>query len=315
MHCHTRHSGLAKHLKFLRCRDCYSRPLDVYRTAKRRGMDLVTITDHDSIDGCLELVDRLGPLPDFVMGEEVTAAFPRFGHEVHVGVYGVSEFQHREIQRLRRDGDELVAYLRAERLLFALNHFFHGFSNSERVREFTEHMAGLFDVFEVRNGSQQREHNAFIVRLLEERSNGSGSLIRPGVERRHAALGQVAGSDAHTLRRIGRTYTASQARSREEFFADIRAGRARVFGAHSNHWSLAGDIYGVVLRHYPAVLGFGNGEFPIRTRIKTAALTLAAAPFLFTPYVIALRHSLIERRRIGRFAREIFDASAALSLS
>src|SRR5947207_3315925 len=112
LHCHTRHSGQAKHLKFLRCRDCYSHPLDVYQTAKRRGMDLVTITDHDSIDGCLELLDRLGPLPDFVMGEEATAFFPRFGHEAHVGIYGLREGQHREIQRLRRDGDELVAYLR-----------------------------------------------------------------------------------------------------------------------------------------------------------------------------------------------------------
>ncbi|PYV13196.1 MAG: hypothetical protein DMG21_21590, partial [Acidobacteria bacterium] len=249
--------------------------------------------------GCLELLDRLGPLPDFVMGEEATAFFPRFGHEAHVGIYGLTEGQHREIQRLRRDGDELVAYLRQAGLLFALNHFFHGFADSGRVLEFVEHMAGLFDVFEVRNGSQQREHNAFIVRLLEERSHGS---LLSGTER---AFGRIAGSDAHTLRRIGRTYTASEARDDGEFFADIRAGRAGIFGAHSNHWSLAGDIYGVVLRHYPAVLSFGNGEFPLGTRLKTAFLTLAAAPFLFTPYVIAVRHSHMERRRIGRFAREI----------
>jgi predicted metal-dependent phosphoesterase TrpH len=36
-------------------------------------MDLVTITDHDSIDGCLELLDPLGERPDFIMGEEVSA--------------------------------------------------------------------------------------------------------------------------------------------------------------------------------------------------------------------------------------------------
>ena len=98
LHCHTRHSGHAKHLRFLRCRDCYNTPIDVYRTAKRRGMDLVTITDHDSIGGCLELLDRLGDLPDFIMGEEVTVAFPEFRHEVHVAVYGLNESQHKEIQ-------------------------------------------------------------------------------------------------------------------------------------------------------------------------------------------------------------------------
>ncbi len=289
---------MAKHLKFLRCRDCYSRPLDVYRTAKRRGMDLVTITDHDSIEGCLELLEHLGPLPDFVIGEEATARFPRFGHEVHIGIYGLDERQHREIQRLRGDGDELVAYLRQENLLFVLNHFFHDFADAERVRDFVDHMAGLFDVFEVRNGSQQREHNVFIERLLDERSRGG------------LAFGRVAGSDAHTLRRIGRNYTASHAANRAEFFADIRAGRALIFGRHSNHWSLAGDIYGVVLRHYPTVLSVGNGEFPLRTRLKPALLTLAAAPFLFTPYVIALRHSVIERQRIERFSREISEGTS-----
>src|SRR5271169_342412 len=167
LHCHTTHSGHAKHLRFLRCRDCYSRPLDVYKTAKRRGMDLVTITDHDSIGGCLELLDRLGELPDFIMGEEVTVGFPAFRHEVHVAVYGLNEAQHREIQRLRPNGEELVPYLRQNRLLFVLNHLFHDWSDGARVHQFIERMAQLFDVFEVRNGSQLSEHNLFIVKMLE----------------------------------------------------------------------------------------------------------------------------------------------------
>jgi predicted metal-dependent phosphoesterase TrpH len=48
-------------------------------------MDLVTITDHDSIDGCLELLDRLNDPPDFIMGEEVSASLPEFNHTVHLG--------------------------------------------------------------------------------------------------------------------------------------------------------------------------------------------------------------------------------------
>ncbi len=244
LHCHTRHSGHAKHLRFLRCRDCYSRPTDVYRLAKRRGMDLVTITDHDSIDGCLELLNQLGSLPDFLMGEEVTVYFPAFRHEVHVAVYGHNESQHREMQRLRSSGEELVAYLRQNRLLYVLNHFFHDFTDGARVREFIDRMAQLFDVFEVRNGSQQRIHNTFIVQVLERYRESCGNRRR---------IGMVAGSDSHTLRRIGRTFTASPARNREEFLEDIRAGRTQIFGRHADHLSLAADIYGVVLRHYPAV--------------------------------------------------------------
>lgn len=268
-------------------------------------MDLVAITDHDSIDGCLELLNRLGDLPDFIMGEEVSTYFPEFRHEIHIGVYGLNEAHHREIQKLRANGEELVAYLRRSNLLFVLNHFFLHYADPARVHHFIEHMAALFDVFEIRNGTQLREHNTFVVKLLERLRNGSGAA-RP--------LGMVAGSDSHTLRRIARTYTASPARNREEFLQDIRAGRTQVFGLHSNHLSLAADIYGVVLRYYPTVLSIRNGEFPPFIRLKNFFLSVLAAPFLITPYIVAVRHSRIERQRINLFSR-LFLGSEASSLT
>ena len=290
MHCHSLHSGRAKHLRFLRCRDCYSRPLDVYATAKRRGMDLVTITDHDSLDGCLELLDCLGQLEDFITGEEVSATFPEFKHTVHLGVYGLNEAQHHEIQRLRGDAHELISYLRQQNLLFGLNHFFHDFSDAEHVLDFTSCMAELFDIFEVRNGSQERIHNTLIGRLVKD------------FRRRGRQVGIIGGSDSHTLRRLGRTYTVCPAANREEFLQAIRAGRSQVYGAHSNHISLAADIYGVVLRYYPAVFSVGNGELPAGVRARNVLLSILAAPFLFVPYVSALRHSFIEHSRINQFA-------------
>jgi predicted metal-dependent phosphoesterase TrpH len=291
LHCHSRHSGRVKHLRFLRARDCYSQPLDVYRRAKKRGMDLVTITDHDSIDGCLEVLNRLGDLPDFIIGEEVTAQLPDFGHAIHIGVYGHNEAQHREIQRLRGDAGELTVYLRRHRLLYVLNHFFHDFRNATRVREYISRMAELFDVFEARNGTLQRQHNALIAALLG-RFRSSGCRVSV-----------VAGSDAHTLRRIGRSYTASHAQNREEFLEDIRAGRTEVFGPDPNHLTLAADIYGVVLRYYPTVLSIHNGEFSPVSRVSKFFLSLAAAPFLVAPYLAALRHMRIERNRIREFSQ------------
>jgi predicted metal-dependent phosphoesterase TrpH len=291
LHCHSRYSGRVKHLRFLSARDCYSQPLAVYRRAKQRGMDLVTITDHDSIDGCLELLNRLGDLPDFLMGEEVTAQLPDFGHAIHIGVYGHNEEHHREIQKLRRDAYELIGYLRHHRLLYVLNHFFHDFSNARRVREYIDRMADLFHIFEARNGTLQRQHNALIAALLARfRSVGR-------------AVSVVAGSDAHTLRRIGRSYTASYAKNREEFLEDIRTGRTEVFGPDPNHLTLAADIYGVVLRYYPTVLSIGNGEFSPAGRITKFFMSLAAAPFLVTPYVVALRHMRTERNRVRQFSR------------
>ena len=52
--------------------ECATPPEEVYALAKRRGMDFVTITDHDTIDGALELADR----QDVFVSEELTAASP-----------------------------------------------------------------------------------------------------------------------------------------------------------------------------------------------------------------------------------------------
>jgi hypothetical protein len=156
---------------------------------------------------------------------------------------------------------------------------------------FTFRMAELFDVFEVRNGSQERIHNTLIAHLVE------------AFRQRGRHVGMIGGSDSHTLRRLGRTYTVCPATQRQEFLEAIRSGRSQVYGAHSNHLSLAADIYGVVLRYYPAVFSVGNGELPAGVRVRNIFLSLLAAPFLFMPYVSALRHSFIEHSRISQFAR------------
>jgi predicted metal-dependent phosphoesterase TrpH len=254
-------------------------------------MDLVTITDHDCLAGCLELLDRLGEREHFITGEEVSATFREFSHTVHLGVYALNEAQHREIQRLRADARELVPYLRQQNLLFALNHFFHNFADGGRVLEFTERMVELFNVFEIRNGSQERDHNTLIAHLVE------------ACRQRGRPVGIIAGSDSHTLRRLGRTYTTCPAASREEFLQAIRSGRSQVLGAHSNHLSLAADIYGVVLRYHPAVFSVGNGELPASLRVRNIFLSVLAAPFLFVPYVCAARPSSIEHARVNQFAR------------
>jgi hypothetical protein len=94
LHVHSDHSGL-KQLRFMKMRDCYSPPVEVYRRAKARGMDLVTLTDHDTIDGCLEIRDRLGDPADFFMSEEVETFLPG-QRSMHIGVFGIDERQHRE---------------------------------------------------------------------------------------------------------------------------------------------------------------------------------------------------------------------------
>jgi len=73
LHCHSAASATSKLgvQRALGLPECATPPELVYEQAKRRGMDFVTITDHDTIAGALELADR----PDVFVSEELTAWF------------------------------------------------------------------------------------------------------------------------------------------------------------------------------------------------------------------------------------------------
>src|SRR5258707_1984215 len=107
LHVHTRHSGMGtvpvmRHIGW----ESYNQPGEVYEKLKRAGMDLVTVTDHDSIDA----VETLRSKPDFFLSEEVTCTLPS-GTELHMGVYDITERDHIELQRRRHDWESLFAWL------------------------------------------------------------------------------------------------------------------------------------------------------------------------------------------------------------
>ena len=137
LHVHTCHSRYNDNIAFLGARDCYSRPEAVYATAKARGMDLVAITDHDTIDGALALLERMPHAPDVIVGEEVSCWYPDGGPQVHFGVYGMTEALHRELQPLRRNAFEVAARLRAADVFFALNHLLHFYDAARAARSTT----------------------------------------------------------------------------------------------------------------------------------------------------------------------------------
>ena len=101
------------------CRESYNDPLAVYEKLKRLGMDLVTVTDHDSIDAA----ETLRSKPDFFLSEEVTCKLPS-GTELHVGVYDITDRDHVELQRRRHDFESLVRWLEGRNLFFSANHVF-----------------------------------------------------------------------------------------------------------------------------------------------------------------------------------------------
>jgi predicted metal-dependent phosphoesterase TrpH len=229
-HVHTYYSGYTtiKHIDRI-IKESYNTPERLYRLAKARGMDLVTITDHDQIGGVLTIADR----DDVIVGCEITATFPEDSVICHIGVLGINEEQHREAQKLRDNALELVRYLKEQEIFSILNHL----ASLSAGRLKASHIYSLLpwiDAVETRNGTRLTSQNRTATALA----------------RAHDKV-TVAGSDSHTYRGIGRTYmVCDNARNREEFLFELRRGRVRVEGREGNFFALASDILRVTANFY-----------------------------------------------------------------
>ena len=276
LHVHTHYSGYST-LPGLRrvLRESYNTPEQVYRLARARGMDLVAITDHDAVGGAL----ALGGRDDVIVGCEVTAEFPDEPFCVHLNVLDITESQHDEIQRRRRNVRDLMPYLRAQGIFTSLNHVASGINGPITGA----HVAALLpwvDALEIRNGS----------RLAGQNRTAAGLA---------AAYGKVelAGSDAHTPYAIGRTWVdAPAATTRAEFMRELRAGRIRVGGEHGGYFRLATDIV-------CAAAGFYSDRFRLLlqrpwswNRHAFWWCGLVAMPVVAIPLVLAVVHFVQEAR-------------------
>ena len=222
LHVHTTGSGMCNTPGLTRiCKESYNQPLDVYHLSKQRGMTIVTVTDHDSIDAA----ETLRKFPDFFLSEEVTVRMPS-GTEMHLGVYAISERDHIEIQRRRNDFISLLMYLTERKLFFSVNHVFSGLTGTRRAEDF-DWFASYVPAFEVRNGQMWKE------------SNRNAELLAGKLRKI-----PIAGSDSHTLDGVARTFTeVSGARTVEEFFLGLRNGRGAIQGENGSYAKLTADIF------------------------------------------------------------------------
>ena len=237
LHCHSRYS-IFKYFRRANTRDCYNAPEDVYRIAKERGMSYVTLTDHDSIDGALYLLNKHPDMTDFFIGEEVETYFPETGQRIHVGVWGLDEAQHREIQRLRKDIRELVPYLKQQRLIFGVNHLFQNYRMKNVAARYIAEILEMFDVFEVLNGAMASFHNKMVTQLVTE------------VQQQGRRISMVGGSDAHTLKHVAKVHTVSKGETVHEFLENIRKGDCFAWGAEMRFRELIADIYLLILAYH-----------------------------------------------------------------
>jgi hypothetical protein len=120
----------------------------------------------------------------------------------------------------------------------------------------------------------------------------------------------VAGSDAHTLRRVGLTWTTAPGRNRDEFLRSLRQGLGRPGGLHGTAATVAGDAYGVIARYLSSLAGYGPRDLPRWRRAACLAFAGVTLPFQFMPLAIAIAGKARERRAVTRATAHLAAAGS-----
>lgn len=311
LHVHSRFSKRPSQwvLQKLGCPESFSEPRRVYDIAKQRGMTMVTVTDHNTIAGCLEIAH----LPDVFLSEEVTAYFPDDGCKAHVLVHDINEAQHRDIQKARENIFDLVCYLNHERIHHTLAHPL--FPVNDRLSmEHIEMLLLLFKNFEVNGARGARQNDALRVVLssltptfldvLKEKHGCLPHFSNPWIKN------LTGGSDDHSSLTIAHTYTqVENANSPEAFLRGICDGAASVVERASTPLTLAHHIYGIAYQFY-------RSKFSLERYAGRDILLKFLDRFLQTHEeeeggLMSKIHSFWDRRRrpkaTGEFPRNIQD--------
>jgi glycosyltransferase involved in cell wall biosynthesis/predicted metal-dependent phosphoesterase TrpH len=255
LHCHSDASNTAAEaaLNAIHCPECYSAPEEVYAQARRRGMDFVTITDHDSIDGVLRIADGR---PDVLVGEELTCWFPEDDCKMHVLVYGITRADHDALQARANNIYDVADYIEQNQIAHAVAHPIYR-QNDKLERWHLERLLLLFKGFECLNGAHSALHREAFEPVLDRLTRAEVEKLseRHGVAARWPepwVKARVGGTDDHGLLNIGRTWT--------EFPPDtatvagvlrcLREGTCRPGGEAGGSAKLAHTFYSVAVRYY-----------------------------------------------------------------
>ena len=247
LHLHTSHSKRSSEwlMRRLGVPASMSKPQDLYKKLRQAGMDFVTFTDYDSIDGCLEIASEEGVF----LSEQVSAVFPEDGCHVSLLVWNITEEQHRALQQLKENIYELQQYLALHKIAHGVAAPLVGLIDQLQPQHLMK-LALLFRHIEGINGRYSSS--------LHELARFFFSLAPEDIERFSAQTGVLpthdepwkkcffGGSDDHGGRMMGATYTeVVGAKTISEFFNHLQAGHCKTHGSCGSSLSLARDTYQV----------------------------------------------------------------------
>ncbi len=246
LHIHSRCSARSEEWLFRRFDfpDSYSEPQELYRDLKGRGMDFVTITDHDTIDGCLQISEY----DDVFISEQITTYFPQDTCKINLLAWGLSGEQHRVISFVRANIFDLQAYLQDNRIAHAVAHPLYSI-NGKLDASHIERLILLFKHFEGVNGLRDALLSNLARWLLggltpqkiEEFSNRH-NLAPTHPEPWKKIL--TGGSDDHGGMFAASAWTETPgAKSSDEFLHHVREGRCEAKGDGGTPLALSHGFY------------------------------------------------------------------------
>jgi glycosyltransferase involved in cell wall biosynthesis len=317
---HSRHSDRPTNffLKKLKAPESLTEPEAAYALAKRRGMDFVTLTDSDTVAGCLELAHH----PDVFASCETVAAFPEDECKIRLLIFGLNEQQLQRTLGFRRDLFRIRDYLCAEGLVHAVATPLD-ILNSRLAPDHIERLLLLFDHFETHSGGRHARTNDFLTALLDHLTPELMRMlqkkwnIEPARERPWQK-GYIGGSGDYSGQLIGLTWTdVPMARTPQDFLDSLRRGEGTPGGLHGSTLSNAHSIYRVALQYYqrnlrqqrvhePDIVSLvlsrvlQSGPARPHSMVQTMGAAVSAVRRLFS---VRRRATLHERRLVREFIR------------
>lgn len=316
MHCHDKYSDMyldTPITKFFKVRESYTEPEEIYKTAKARGMDFVTISTHNDIRGALELVGRY---EDAFVSCEYDVVGSDAGHVIHVLVSGHEytgnpKRMHNKLLAAAKKGHEYFAKVCQEYNLF------HGLAHPawisspklEMKPEYLHSWLETFSHWEI-NGDIQLENKLARMAL---------DIFMEDGKKKHV----FAGSDCHHLNHVGLTFTEtleSKIETPEEFLDVLKKGQVAIGNYNSGNFSerfhgsvkmLRDDAYTGVINYIKREKSFMRKVFFGTALIPPIGLTYGLG-IAMIPYVMTFLERKTLEVRTKKLAEEYFDYLASL---
>lgn len=249
LHIHSRFSARSEEWLFRRFGfpDSYSDPRELHRQLLERGMDFVTLTDHDTIDGCLEIRD----LPNTFISEQVTTYFPQDPCKIHILVWGITEKQHADIVIIRDNIFALQRYLQSGKIAHAVAHPLYSV-NGKLETPHLERLILLFKHFEGINGLRDALLSELVDELFASLTPKKIEELaeRHNLEPTHRESWKkilVGGSDDHGGQFMASAFTETpSADSADKFLSHVRAGNCKAHGGGGTPLALSHGFYNTV---------------------------------------------------------------------